>query len=793
MRGSRIDSTITVLILLTLAVGGAYAADVPLPEASEQSGNGSNRVGHTLWYTGVCAPRVGVSIGYLDRRADELVAAELQRYAQRSIKHVVARCPEVVTVEVNARSMTTLLSPFYRFLMHRDENWAIRDFARSDQIVQSLLETGYLPAKGPDPLMSNAYVRFENGRLDVVYGLNLNGRMAAAYAEKRVARISDEVAYPRYVLRGDWYESSSSDNADACDSSRDGYPFWGSFVMQVNPSQANIMITRKACADHDEKGAITKPYLRNLRRSSQRELGLEAVVISETIAAALEADSILIDGLDAAEFAKVRQPLVDKPEYRLYSSKPDVCTHLEFDVVYRANHERRDDVFGGDYQKRVGLLVRGQTQKLCGSTGGASVAAFRVGEDQYWDKMSFTFQTPARGAIGAGRNVLRTHVKSGRARAHDQWLQDRLLGPVCGEVFCDLPGGRYLNAIYNGRIDDVRQMDFLFEQSQRALVAQQNDEGILQAIALGPVRAALRAGNSQLLRRTANKYMHSYAAWGEECFDSGATEKTFEYTTPTVIETDQYGTTTTGGITFSAKYTVNPEFFVLRDQLGDSDGAQRSDSPALLPEQALVFRGVVEMKNSYQCRSAEVKQFEAQLRALTAAVIDSPGTQKASSRNLPPVPKLALSGPFPQLNTKPETSAQVPRVLPVSLTSSGSKRPSGTPEKLSAASSPAPTDAVVPVLVPVPESAAGLTILSAEEIAGMTTQQRAQRMQLELRQLEEVMQKRTTDLGHAFSQAMQNGAAPAEQQRLMQEYEQEVVKLQSEILQQAQKVRAAYQ
>ncbi len=326
----------------------------------------------------------------------------------------------------------------------------------------------------------------------------------------------------------------------------------------------------------------------------------------------------------------------------------------------------------------------------------------------------------------------------------------------------------------------------------------------------------INAEEIHLLSDSANKYLYSYAAWGESCLDPGAQAKTYEYTAPVVIETDEWGVTSrSGGEHYEATYTLNPDFFGLRDRIATYGGARDSDDPFNRPAKAQVYLGIVEMKRQFGCRSDEVKTFERQLRELTTRVLDDPGTVPPSAENQPPRPEKVVAAAFPPV---PEATAAVanrvavnsPLALPApaATRSIATTQPASSQRNASAATGqgaevPAGAQPGVPQRAGAGQPAAraaarqgtGATPpdqAGSADIAGMSAIEKQQAMTAEMNALQQQVQQEMAALNERVQASFQNGANGEERTRIMAEYQAGIAELQQRMQQQVQAVQEKY-
>lgn len=795
----------TIISYLSFLIFTSAAnAAVFMEEAAKVSGYGPTRVGYSMWYAGACGERIAASVGYVGHATTDNALPTILQYSRDSVQHLLARCPQAEVIEITAEGQAARPRLFYRFEMRRDDDWAPTEIASNNQLVDALIAGGYLPGSGPTTGSRQAFVKYDNGRLDVIYGNGFEGRMVASYFEKEMMEGAEPPRLSHYTVRGHWYEPGNEQAGGQCAESREGYPLWGSFSMTVYPFGQTMNMQRKPCVNHDEEGKSESGAIADLRLRDFEKFGLEPLKLAKVLSDEIEAAGNFATMADSQEYARTRQPLFESARLRLYAQRPDLCSHLRFDAVYRVNSEQRDSEFDGNYTRELGRLLRRVANQQCESPLTASVDNYSLGDTDKWDHMSFQFRPIRPSPLGGDENYLQLldHSNGPRAKAHAEWLAANLLGPACTDgPFCSLPGGRYLNAIYRGDLNGVRQMDHIYAEEKREYLRKQIPSGEANNPLADMFNAVLDAEDIHLLREAANKYLYSYPAWGESCLDPGWQARTYEYTTPVIIETDEWGVTTrSGGEHYEATYTLNPEFFPLRDRIAGHGGAADSDDPMNRPAKSQVFLGIVEMKRAYGCRSAEVKQFEQQLRVLTNSILDQPGTIPPTTANRPPVAKKAMAGAFPPVPTAPAAapsriSISAPAKLPTvaATVSLETKRP---------AQLPAAPPAAVPQAAPAQRTAsvsttAGSTATapatSSADVSGMSAAERQKQMSLELQALHTGMQEEMNVLNQTVQQATRSAATGAERTKILVDYQTKIGELQRRAQQETQQIKNKYQ
>ena len=591
--------------------------------------------GFFVFYSETCSEFAALSIstpkeyqGWLD---------DLKTQAKKSVEHLKAVCPAVQKIAVYTQVAEAPTLTRFFFTLSESTGWEPTKALPMESIKQHLADSGYGSAIGLNTA-AEAYLRIKDGRFDALYGQYLENRLVATQFEyHRLTNTSGE-----YRIRGQIYDLGiSSEIGVACESSREQYPMWGSFSLTVNSENDRMPMQIDWCETGAEKGKVINTALTDMQSYiSQRDHPNSiAKQFFQTIS---QLDSLQTPADTNGTAAK--QPLIDREFYRVYATAPDYCAQGEFDVRYRVNSEARDSIMSGDYIASIGNLVGNLVGRQCSQISSFTVHSSSIDEDDIWDSIRFRFNT-SRGP-NQPLTVVASLTQSDAAKEHDLWVEKNRLGPACDGPFCDLAGGKYLNAIYRGDSDMVTEIDTLYRGEAIALLNKlQSNLGLGTLPSIG---TELANEQPNFLVEVARKYMHAYPVWGDSCFDPGAAEKTYSYTTPVVIETDEYGTNTYGGDTFEASYTVNPDFFSLRDKLASHKAPNRSDDPANVWIKTEVYSGILELFGSGACRTAEVKALENQLRLLTNETLENPRLKVPTANVLPAAPTRIETGPFSQ-------------------------------------------------------------------------------------------------------------------------------------------------
>lgn len=713
----------------------ASAELVQLPEASGPQG-------YVVVFTGHCAERVGLKV-MSGRRKKAVGIPELVQHAEQSVEYVLAICPQVQDIVGDVRISQNPMAAMY-FTMSRAGGWKVEKQIRSGELHSLLEGAGYQTFAGPRPIYSKGYWRLDNGRLDAVYGNDLENRMVATHVERYG---SDD-----YRVRGQIYDLGYNQSGIACESSRKGYALWGSVTLTVSAKLSAIPIAIKWCAEASDNSKTVDSEFFELPWYGS------ASTKPDSTAQVLSAAFGTMPGvIDVSATTGLREPLIDRELYQVYATTGDFCSDFEFDLVYRVNHQRRASLFNGKFDQSVSNIVGTLAGRRCGEAKRFAVNNYSAGDPERWDRVEYEYISNAGSNIEIPYRVSR-RIKSTRAQASNQKTMDLQFG-TCEGPFCELPGGRYLNAIYSGDLVVVRQIDGLHQAALNRVV--QGQKARLGGGVLAQAYDSLfDPTTQQMLMQVANKYMHAYEMWGDSCFDPGADTKRYSYTTPVVIETDEYGTTTSGGETFETTYTLNAEFFPLRDQLATYKGAKRSDDPANLEVKGSIFKGIVELTQTGDCRSPEVKQLEKQLRAMTSEVQRNPGA-------LPPTDAV-----------RPPRIEQIvaPGFAPIS-SASGLEVAWNAP-------------------VPLPEFAgaetAGAGATGSAQPRLMNQQERMEKANQEMIAAQTKYQDELAAVQLRAAQAAKAGRSQAEMMKMMQEGQAEMMRLQQEFQQEMARIRQKY-
>ena len=200
-------------------------------------------------------------------------------------------------------------------------------------------------------------------------------------------------------------------------------------------------------------------------------------------------------------------------------------------------------------------------------------------------------------------------------RAEWSWLEQRRArakkyGPPCdGEPFCELSGGKYLNAIYHGR----EELLATFDKSMSTRPKTGN--AVIDTLTKLGQQAAF-------LPNLAARYLHDYKNRPEQCFSGQAQLIVKKSTTDVLVEVDGAGNatgTTFGGDTTVARHLVNKRLESLCRRICNTMGRSQAEvwaSNFQSKPAAEIIEGLDSIATKYDCNSPEMIQFENNLSKL---------------------------------------------------------------------------------------------------------------------------------------------------------------------------------
>ncbi len=195
----------------------------------------------------------------------------------------------------------------------------------------------------------------------------------------------------------------------------------------------------------------------------------------------------------------------------------------------------------------------------------------------------------------------------------------------CAGVFCNLPGGDYLNALYRGDDSALQRIEQSHRQEVLALIDQMAGRFGLPRndVMLNVLKKA--STDDPLITMVANKYLHSYQKWPEKCFREGSVELTFSYYQPSFIEVDADGMVSeTDEISYDSVYRVNPEFVTLARRVGSATGSKSSSRLKAGSTLQSIYRGIEQLIREHDCSSPQIRQLESHLARLGLKATEQP-------------------------------------------------------------------------------------------------------------------------------------------------------------------------
>ena len=291
-------------------------------------------------------------------------------------------------------------------------------------------------------------------------------------------------------------------------------------------------------------------------------------------------------------------------------------------IVYNVKHDKRDDIFGSNYEQFIEDAVRPILSASCADKAPKMVSLyfFRGDDWEYYDMMRY------RLVDDAGQNVvdLLANTRNKEHPLYKTVVAMESLGSCEGQAFCELFGGIYLNAIFRGDNELIRQLDRQIAE-EVAYNPNMADYHKFTTIITGEQQGVL--ADSSYLKMLAVYYMGQAssdfrASPGESCLRPGARSITRKATVPVVHFEDQFGISqgSTGGWEFGQVYQVNKEFVALCDKIcgaGGSSGVEMMSHGLESYKLRTVLVGLQQLISRYKCDSAEVRQFEDNFVTLT--------------------------------------------------------------------------------------------------------------------------------------------------------------------------------
>ncbi len=236
--------------------------------------------------------------------------------------------------------------------------------------------------------------------------------------------------------------------------------------------------------------------------------------------------------------------------------------------------------------------------------------------------------------ISVGGTTTRAASRSELTDGEESWEQE-------ATSFSNLPGGAYLDAIYNGDYD--RQ-----DKLARAYLQEMNDGhgaalSVMLTGAVSLMTSDIHAKDLTVLEHVLSLYMDSYDTYGKACLTDGWFERRYKFKMPDIVEFDEYGMETSRipGETTISIVRLNKEFTLACDNLCNSAGATSAVAAIGNLEPGETYSLGDLMKTMMQvwrwteptCDSPEIKQFERNLLAMYEREKRVPPKQRNTAKN----------------------------------------------------------------------------------------------------------------------------------------------------------------
>ncbi len=759
-----------LVFLLLLFVSGVHAQEY-ISEAQVRAPYGSQGDSWGLSWSGMCAPRVAVDVSYTGRSFLNDKQQQVIDYIRNTAKHVVARCPEVEILHVLASGgKHNRENPVgsWRLQLQKSNNWQVTDqfWVNEATFAQQHAQGAYI-LKVNIPVV-RAILELEQGRLQGRYGAKLHGSMTSDAIQKRMLPGVTPARLQYYEIKGFWYELGQIKTQPICDNVRNGYPQWGRFSLLIDPLGNSSYLNRTFCTEDGQAGKTEQLTVRSYQdlvtKSGRRDTQSLQQLASELSTLTLSS------GETREEYLARRKPLYQSAEFSLYAKDPEFCHDKRFDVYYPMPSERRDQVFAGKYKESVGAVLAKVLHQQCKEATRARVYNAQQGSSEPWDSHSFQFKplTKAEQYLTLTYPRVVDYHAYDRAKAHQlKMLQHHFGEPCVDQPFCELTAGNFLNAIYRGDVALLVKAEQIHQQEfEASLPGLSHDQKMVVNFLQ---RLASHKHGVGLLVMTANKYMYHYPNWGQQCFEDGASARTFVETTDASMTINFDGSIDSEpGQQRKVTYTTNPEFAEIRDLIGPSYmGAPRTSKDRLTLSYRQILQGLEQMQRNYPCDAPEVKQFEKNLvhftqRQLAKEPLD--GTVAANS---------VLPGTGPGKD-QPADEQQV-------------KSTEGTPRVISPPTAPVATESV-----PTPD-VQGTAKDQAADTRAANGQQQRQQMAEELEalshQVADLLQRAQTKL----KQDMRSASSAQQRNELMLEFQAQLQKINAEAKQKTEQIKRKYQ
>ncbi len=293
-------------------------------------------------------------------------------------------------------------------------------------------------------------------------------------------------------------------------------------------------------------------------------------------------------------------------------------------LVYRVPHAERGELFLEQYGD-LGTTVIEPLVKAQKCWPDVTVYLFREGETEHWDALRFR-QVEVAGISPTYRFGVSERIPGPGAQARIDDFEEQAArlawgGAACDGPFCDLPGGVYLQAVYDADVETLRG----FDTSVNAHIQRRYVDAfasLTEALTGEEARARF-----SLLVALSDTYLHAYqSGYANSCPD-GLIDVESRLRLETYDLYSQYGMYMGqgGGEVYTAHYRVKPSLMPLCERICDHFGGRTSRwivNHLGHHGAELTMAGLAAMPERFACDDPVVLRFERNLATLTGAYLD---------------------------------------------------------------------------------------------------------------------------------------------------------------------------
>lgn len=298
-----------------------------------------------------------------------------------------------------------------------------------------------------------------------------------------------------------------------------------------------------------------------------------------------------------------------------------ICSNPKFNIIFKISTDEKDEKLNFNYMSPVIFNI---LKNQCKTPAFAHLYFYPEGEHEYWDYSMYQYTKVAHPTpeqcklehaelMGKSDGNLKITKRIKEEREHPEMAWECKTG-----VFCEFPGGIYLNAIYNY---DRKMIFKLDKKLHKILVSYARKFDTNTGLDMIGMSMARTIKKDTFLKAILNQYTYDYQRKSSQCLSPSALKKTFSYTTDTIRYENLYGMDmgSIGGDTVSATYLVNPDFYPLVLKVGThlGGGVDKFAAKKLnLQGRYFILEGLSKMQDKYKCNSNEIITFEKNLLKL---------------------------------------------------------------------------------------------------------------------------------------------------------------------------------